>query len=368
MTEPSGVQYGGFWIRLLALLADSAIVFVFSALLIASGATLLGPELLPVVILVVTVLGLLYWPLMQASGRQATLGKAILGLKVARLHGGRISLLRSLGRELSKILSSMVFMLGYIIAAVTPRKQALHDLVSSTYVVREGVSRVVPAFAIVLAGFALPYVVVPMIAGAAVMSTMLAMAQGMAAAPDPMKALPKSPVAPKAPVLKAAPKPQPPAPVQTATVPETKPAAAEVKPAVVEAKPVALDPKPAAPVPPTPVAKTESKPKPAPPRLAKPAPAAFEPKVASGPKFNDLTTAVLYRDADGVTQLLKMGKWPDKPDSRGATPLMTAVELGDVRTAEALLRGGANPRLAMRSAEQRGDATMILLLKRYSRR
>ena len=405
MTEPSGTQYGGFWIRFLALLADSAIVFVLCALIIAGGAAALGPELIPLLVLVVTALGFLYWPVMHASGAQATLGKAILGLKVARLHGGRISILRSLVRELSKILSGMVFMLGYLMAGLTPRKQGLHDLVASTYVVREGVSRVVPALAITVAGFALPYVVVPMIAGAALLSTMTTMAEGMVSSPDPMKALPKAPVA------KATPKPQPPA--QSAKAPEPRPAAVEPKPAAPEPQPaaavppapvqaaaptLALAPKPeavspakAAPVPATPapaaappapkselIAKAEPKPKadpkprPAPTRVvAKQAPAstsAFEAKVASGPKFNDLMTAVLYRDPAGVTELLKMGKWPDKPDSRGATPLMTAVELGDVKTAEALLRGGANPRLAVRTAEQRGDGAMILLLKRYSSR
>lgn len=401
MTEPSGTQYGGFWIRFLALLADSAIVFVLSALIIAGGAAALGPELIPLLVLVVTVLGFLYWPVMHASGRQATFGKAILGLKVARLHGGRISILRSLARELSKILSGMVFMLGYLMAGLTPRKQGLHDLVASTYVVREGVSRVVPALAITIAGFALPYVVVPMIAGAALLSTMATMAEGMVSSPDPMKAAPKTPVA------KAAPKPQPPAPVQAAKVPEPKPAAVGEAPgpspasqpeAVAIAKAVAVPATPIPAVAPVPAPKPQTvtvakadaaSPAPAPAKTsaaakseatpkpeAQPKPAAkpsaaqrvFEPKVASGPKFNDLMTAVLYRDPDGVTELLRMGKWPDKPDSRGATPLMTAVELGDAKTAEALLRGGANPRLAIRAAEQRGDGAMILLLKRYSGR
>ena len=386
MSEPSGVQYGGFWIRFLAFLADSAILFMVSALLIAGGVTLLGRELIPPLILVVSLIGFLYWPVMHASGGQATLGKALLGLKVARLHGGRISILRSLGREFAKILSSMVFMLGYVIAAVTPRKQSLHDLVASTYVVREGVSRVVPALAIAVAGFALPYVVVPMIAGAAVLSTMTAMAESMVTSPDPMKA------APKAQVAKPAPKPQPAAqaavqpaaaPVQVAKAPEPEPKPAAVVPpvpqpaAVAVAKPVAPAPvavaKPAEePAPPIkPVAKAEPKaaPKPAPAPVAKPAPPpSFNPKLASGPKFNDLMTAVLYRDPDSVTELLRFGKWPDKPDSRGWTPLMTAVELGDAKTAEALLRGGANPHLAIRTAQERGDGELILLLKRYSGR
>jgi hypothetical protein len=79
-------------------------------------------------------------------------------------------------------------------------------------------------------------------------------------------------------------------------------------------------------------------------------------------------TAVMYRDADGVNELLRLGKWPDKPDRRGATPLMVAAGLGDVRTAEALLRAGADARLAVPVAEERRDGDMIVLLKRYSGR
>ena len=31
MSEPTGTQYGGFWARLLAFLADSAVLFLVSA-------------------------------------------------------------------------------------------------------------------------------------------------------------------------------------------------------------------------------------------------------------------------------------------------------------------------------------------------
>ncbi len=398
MSEPSGTQYGGFWIRLIALLADSAIVFMLSALLVAGAAVALEPELLPLVVLAASILAFLYWPLMHASGRQATIGKALLGLKVARLHGGRISILRSVGRELSKVLSGMVLMLGYVMAAFTPRKQALHDLVGSTYVVREGVSRMVPALAVVVAGFALPVVVVPMIVGAALMSTMTSMAQAMVSQPDPMKqAAPKPRPKPAVQTAKAIPQPQPaavaaPVPVQ-AVEPKPEPIAATTPAAVpvaviakAEPKPVPvamLESKPAEVVKPAEATKPAAKPKveavqskapPAPLARSGPAPRqapsvpASRPKSAEGPKFNDLMTAVLYRDAAGVEELLKFGKWPDKPDSRGVTPLMTAVELGDARTAEALLRGGANPKLAIPMAEERRDGEMILLLKRYSSR
>ena len=90
--------------------------------------------------------------------------------------------------------------------------------------------------------------------------------------------------------------------------------------------------------------------------------------LGSGPKYNDLMTAVLARDVAAVNELLRLGKWVDKPDSRGRTPLMVATAQDDVPTAEALLRGGASPRPAVRVAEERGNGEMVALLKRYGSR
>jgi ankyrin repeat protein len=76
----------------------------------------------------------------------------------------------------------------------------------------------------------------------------------------------------------------------------------------------------------------------------------------------------MYQDVDSVNELIRSGKWVDKPDGRGVTPIMIAAERGDLRVAEALLRGGANPRRAVAVAEKRHDAEMVQLLKRYAGR
>ena len=69
-----------------------------------------------------------------------------------------------------------------------------------------------------------------------------------------------------------------------------------------------------------------------------------------------------------MNALIRQGKWVDKPDGRGVTPIMVAAERGDLRVAEALLRGGANPRRAVPVAEKRHDAEMVQLLNRYASR
>jgi Tfp pilus assembly major pilin PilA len=77
---------------------------------------------------------------MQSSSRQATLGKMALGIKVTSAEGERISFLRATGRYFATILSGLILMIGYLLAAFTQRKQALHDMIAGTLVVRADAS------------------------------------------------------------------------------------------------------------------------------------------------------------------------------------------------------------------------------------
>lgn len=43
---------------------------------------------------------------------------------------------RAAGRTLGKILSGVIVYLGYVLAAFTARKQALHDLIAGTMVLK----------------------------------------------------------------------------------------------------------------------------------------------------------------------------------------------------------------------------------------
>src|SRR5688572_4402471 len=117
MSEPTGTQYAGFWARLLALLADSAILFLVYAVVLAAAVMALGPEIVLPIAAALSLVGLLYWPVMHASGLQGTFGKAIVGVRVTRLDARRISILRSVWRELAKLFSGAVLMLGYLMAA-----------------------------------------------------------------------------------------------------------------------------------------------------------------------------------------------------------------------------------------------------------
>jgi uncharacterized RDD family membrane protein YckC len=129
--------YAGFWLRLLAYLIDYTIVELLVGAvswLFASGANTVGD--LWASGLLGMLVGLFYWAGLESSRWQATLGKRAVGIRVTDLDGRRISFPRALGRTLAKLLSTLIFMIGYLMAGWTERKQALHDLIAGTLVVR----------------------------------------------------------------------------------------------------------------------------------------------------------------------------------------------------------------------------------------
>jgi uncharacterized RDD family membrane protein YckC/Tfp pilus assembly major pilin PilA len=163
----SGV-YAGFWKRFAAFILDYIIVVVMAAMAggvigafygISAGAPTddaasgLG-----------AIAGLLVWwlyyALMESSSRQATLGKLALGIRVVDRQGNAVSFGRATARNLAKLLSGMIMMIGYLMAGFTSRKQALHDIVAGCLVVnrsateaevQQGVAvTAMPAWAIVL--------------------------------------------------------------------------------------------------------------------------------------------------------------------------------------------------------------------------
>ncbi|MFO7955059.1 RDD family protein [Thioalkalivibrio sp.] len=138
--------YGGFWVRVGAYLLDALIIGVPQVLaqIVISPETMVPrdpgdpmPATEVTWILVNVVVGWLYWAGMHSSQYQATLGKRVLGLRVVDYDGERISFMRATGRHFATILSGMILMIGYIMVAFTRRRQALHDLIAQTLVVRK---------------------------------------------------------------------------------------------------------------------------------------------------------------------------------------------------------------------------------------
>jgi uncharacterized RDD family membrane protein YckC len=71
------------------------------------------------------------------SFKGATVGKMAMGLKVTDMEGNQISFLRASYRYFGKFLSSMILLIGYIMAGFTEKKQALHDIMANCLVVKK---------------------------------------------------------------------------------------------------------------------------------------------------------------------------------------------------------------------------------------
>ncbi|MGA2933627.1 MAG: RDD family protein [Methanomicrobiales archaeon] len=99
--------------------------------------SLFGPLLFAMMETAVIVLAIrwVYFAYMESSPRQATFGKAALGLVVIDGGGHRISFLRATGRWLGKLLSWATLGIGFYLIQFTEKKQGLHDLIADTFVV-----------------------------------------------------------------------------------------------------------------------------------------------------------------------------------------------------------------------------------------
>jgi uncharacterized RDD family membrane protein YckC len=157
--EVPQVAYAGFWERLLAFVIDNLIIGVGIVViaipllfLTGLGAVLsriaqdqdLGDAgfflIIGTFLVVATATVLVTWlyhAFMESSEWQATVGKRAMRLVVTDMAGRRVSFGRSTGRHFGKIITNLVpAFLGYIMAAFTEKRQALHDMMAGCLILR----------------------------------------------------------------------------------------------------------------------------------------------------------------------------------------------------------------------------------------
>lgn len=146
----TGREYAGFWLRVWAGMVDVSIETV-AALLVtvlldmlirhygraygltpASSAFISGMSF----ILVLSVGAWLYCALAESSSYRATLGKWMMGLEVTTITGEQISFGTASVRHFMKFLSLFTVGIGFLMAAWTRHRQALHDMPTDCVVVR----------------------------------------------------------------------------------------------------------------------------------------------------------------------------------------------------------------------------------------
>ena len=134
VTDRLPLEYAGFWVRTVAFIIDSVVVYVAQTLLqVALGlqsVAFTDLELMRQYIsdsrvmtgwVLFTVLAVLwqwlYYALMEASSRQGTLGKMAMGLAVTDLEGRKLTFARASGRFLGKGLANVLA--GVVLLAAT---------------------------------------------------------------------------------------------------------------------------------------------------------------------------------------------------------------------------------------------------------
>jgi len=135
------MRYAGFWLRFCALVIDFfclipvwVAVYFLLALQAVGNLTADGFSVIQVITGIVA--PWVYFSAFESGPWQATPGKRLLGLIVTDDVGNKVSFGRATARYFSKTLSSLIFCIGYIVAAFTDRKQALHDLICKTLVLK----------------------------------------------------------------------------------------------------------------------------------------------------------------------------------------------------------------------------------------
>ncbi|MFD2626874.1 RDD family protein [Salibacterium salarium] len=162
LQSSGGEEYAGFWLRVAAVLIDCIILAVPAGILSITG-FIVGLSLSPdslyvdynmeaeaeaeaeaklmlvnfIVNLLSGLIGLFYFTIFHCSKWQATIGKKAVGIKVIDYNGGKISFWKSFGRYFGYLLSGIILGIGYIMAGLTKNKEALHDMMSSTLVIKK---------------------------------------------------------------------------------------------------------------------------------------------------------------------------------------------------------------------------------------
>jgi predicted Zn finger-like uncharacterized protein len=143
MGNTGDLRYAGFWIRFGAKIIDSIILGVVNFVATMGTTLLIASNKSPQMAIVAAIMnfgiqigfGIAFHVYFLSGKYQATPGKMACGLKVVTAEGDKISAGRAVGRYFGEMLSGMIMLIGYIMAAFDDEKRALHDRICNTRVV-----------------------------------------------------------------------------------------------------------------------------------------------------------------------------------------------------------------------------------------
>jgi uncharacterized RDD family membrane protein YckC len=142
-TEHYRAKYAGFWTRLWAYAIDLLVLSAISGIIIkpifrVAGWEITNPSffLFSPYKVTILILLLLYFALMTKYLQQ-TVGKMIMGIRVAAKDGGNLTWGSVIFREVIGRFISKMLVIPYLLVPFMPRKEALHDLFADTVVEHE---------------------------------------------------------------------------------------------------------------------------------------------------------------------------------------------------------------------------------------
>ena len=145
--ENNEIKYGGFWIRFIALMLDGIVVnavmslvymlfgrhysFPFNSDFNSLAVFSSSPESY------ISMLTQWGYNILMLRYYGATLGKMALQIRVVGKEHELDWITIILRETVGKMVSGIILGIGYLMIAWDPKKQALHDKISGTYVIKE---------------------------------------------------------------------------------------------------------------------------------------------------------------------------------------------------------------------------------------
>jgi len=124
----------GFWIRVLAFIIDSVILYVINLIVgVVLNPSTTGRSGIQ------TLLGIIYFTYFWSASSLwpgQTVGDKLLNLRVIKTDSTDLTIVQAFIRYVGLVVSILVIFIGVIWVAFDPNKQGWHDKIAGTYVIK----------------------------------------------------------------------------------------------------------------------------------------------------------------------------------------------------------------------------------------
>ncbi|MBO1347416.1 MAG: RDD family protein [Hormoscilla sp. GUM202] len=131
------IKYAGFWRRFAADFIDKMILIIVSLIIsLITYESTPDVDFLALWLFNYIIIGFVYGSVMDSSPTQGTLGKMAIGIAVTTVKVKRLTYEKASQRHVSKLISYLTILIGFVLAGVTKKKRTLHDIISGCIVIR----------------------------------------------------------------------------------------------------------------------------------------------------------------------------------------------------------------------------------------